>query len=282
MHQLHPLIEACGIEGEDPEVFWKVGEAQGYDTKIGWAAGSHAGQFNVVFSNRNHVPNDRPERSRRLPVDRRRRWGTYFNCPVAEWRRELRARLQGKLEASLPAYMVPSAFVVLDRLPLTPNGKLNRHALPAPEILSGVAWRAPRTQQEEALCEVFAEVLELPRVGIDDNFFDLGGHSLLATRLISRIRKTLSVDLPLRILFEAPTVADLGERLNDGQKASSPLVPLARPAEIPLSFAQRRLWFINRLGGGESDLHDPAGCAPEGSARSCCVAGCAWRSRRAP
>ncbi|HEY4974618.1 MAG TPA: condensation domain-containing protein, partial [Steroidobacteraceae bacterium] len=158
------------------------------------------------------------------------------------------ALLRDALGARLPDYMVPQAFVVLDALPLTPNGKLDRRALPAPDLTPAVL-RLPRTPQEEVLCGLFADVLGLGRVGIDDNFFALGGHSLLATRLISRIRTSLDVEIAIRALFEAPSVAELAKRLHEGEAARPALLALPRPAEIPLSFAQRRLWFLDRLEG---------------------------------
>jgi nonribosomal peptide synthetase DhbF len=133
------------------------------------------------------------------------------------------AELRAHLSRSLPDYMVPSAFVVLDRLPLTPNGKLDRRALPAPEWAAAAVRQSPRTPQEDVLCGLFAEVLGLARVGIDDDFFGLGGHSLLATRLIGRIRATLDVELSIRNLFEAPTVEQLAKRLGESRPYKSSL-----------------------------------------------------------
>ncbi|MEV8631154.1 amino acid adenylation domain-containing protein [Streptosporangium sp. NPDC051023] len=153
------------------------------------------------------------------------------------------------LRERLPWYMVPSAFVVLDELPLNNNGKLDARALPAP--VRETTGPAPRSETEELLCRLFADVLGVDRVGVDDGFFDLGGHSLAATRLAARTEAAFGVRVEAREVFEAPTVAELAARVLSPATAaageSSSPTPRSRPERIPLSYAQRRLWFVNQL-----------------------------------
>ncbi|WP_406215998.1 amino acid adenylation domain-containing protein [Streptomyces decoyicus] len=158
------------------------------------------------------------------------------------------AALREAAARSLPAYMVPSAIVPLEVLPLTVNGKLDRAALPAPDPVTPAPGRAPRSTVAEILCGLFAEILGVDRVGVDDGFFDLGGHSLLATRLVSRMRAVLGAEFSVRDVFEAPTVAGLLARVGDGGERRPALRPAGpRPEVVPLSFAQRRLWFLHQL-----------------------------------
>ncbi len=164
--------------------------------------------------------------------------------------------LRRHVAAALPDYMVPSAFVQLERMPLNPNGKLDRRALPPPARAE--SGRPPRTPTEQALCELYAHVLAAQAVTIDDDFFALGGHSLLAAKLISRIRSTLRVEVPIRALFEGPTPAALAERVAAAINASpGALAPKPRPELIPLSSAQLRMWFQHRMEGLSSTYNLP-------------------------
>jgi amino acid adenylation domain-containing protein len=177
------------------------------------------------------------------------------------------AALREYVAERLPEYMMPSAFLLLDTLPALPNGKVDRHALLALEVKQPERGdgAAPRTPVEEVLCAIWAEVLGVERVGVEDNFFDLGGHSLLVTQVVSRARQVFEVELPLRSLFETPTVAGLAATVEQairesggGELQTPPLIPTPRGGHLPLSFAQQRLWFLDQLEPGSAAYNIPA------------------------
>ncbi|HEX2080123.1 MAG TPA: condensation domain-containing protein, partial [Longimicrobium sp.] len=168
----------------------------------------------------------------------------------------LRAYLGGRL----PEHMVPAAYVALEMLPLTPNGKLDRRALPAPEgdAYARGGFEAPATEMEVALAEIWSDVLRVERVGRRDRFFELGGHSLLAVQVISRVRRTLGVEVALGEVFARPALADFARHLDEAARADLPPVePVDRGGRLALSYAQQRLWFLEQLGAMGSAYHIP-------------------------
>ena len=172
--------------------------------------------------------------------------------------------LREALRASLPAPFIPSAFVILDALPLTPNGKVDRKALPAPEEMAGPAARSDRPvgPVEEALAAIWTELLGSGTIGRHERFFDRGGHSLLAARLVARVRDGLGVEIPLAAVFAEPTLAGLARRIEplveSGSRDDAAPIPRApRSLPLPLSYAQQRLWFLERLQPGTATYNVP-------------------------
>ncbi|HSU13785.1 non-ribosomal peptide synthetase, partial [Longimicrobium sp.] len=249
-------LAAADAGGIAPEALFALADELGRGTEVRPGA---SGALDVLFHPAGGVSSFPAHQDEVQP------WEVYANDP--QWGRRMRALVPALREAArarLPEYMVPSAFVVLEALPVTPNGKVDRAALPAPDTPGsrGETYVAPRTPAEERMAGIWAQVLGMERVGGEDNFFDLGGHSLLATQLVSRVREEFRTELPLRAVFEAPTLAELAGRVEAlaaetrGDAAAPPLVPVPRDGSpLPLSFAQQRQWFIDQMEGAGAAYH---------------------------
>ncbi|UJW29762.1 amino acid adenylation domain-containing protein [Saccharothrix sp. AJ9571] len=167
------------------------------------------------------------------------------------------AELRAFARSRLPEQLVPASWTSVETVPVTANGKLDVSMLPDPEPPETAVASGVMTPLQETLCGIFAGVLGVPEVGIHDDFFALGGHSLLATRLVSRIRPVLGADVPIRVLFEAPTVAALAPRIAEYRTDDTGLTAVPRPERVPLSSAQRRLWFLHHASGPSAAYHMP-------------------------
>ncbi|MGC2743259.1 MAG: alpha/beta fold hydrolase, partial [Candidatus Angelobacter sp.] len=210
----------CAIELED---IWLLEQGLPYRLEIRWS--QEVGACDLLF--RKCVPgmDTKLDMMVRFPGDAvvSDKLEAHVNDPLKpRLAKSLIPELRHWLSEKLPEYMVPGAYVLMESLPLTLTGKLDRRALPAPESMSKNSWKPPRTSQERMLSTVFAEALGVERVSIDDNFFAMGGHSLMATRVISRIRRSLGINLPVRMLFEHPTVEELAQHLAIGVSFENP------------------------------------------------------------
>ncbi|MGB3443712.1 MAG: amino acid adenylation domain-containing protein, partial [Actinophytocola sp.] len=246
-------VRAAAAEraGVEPDDLVAAGAAHGHDTVVTWNGGGAPGELDVLF-----VPRGTPPR-RYSTADGEATAGPAANDPsVLRAAGDLTAALRVFLRERLPEYMVPADMVAFDRFPVNANGKLDRDALPVPEAPSG-GGRPPETERERRLCEVYERVLDVRPVGADDDFFVLGGHSLLAIRLVNAIRTTFGLELDVRTVFDAPTVADLAARLDHAAPAQPALTSRPRPDVLPVSYAQRRLWFLNRLDEEGAAYHIP-------------------------
>ncbi|MBZ5494659.1 MAG: amino acid adenylation domain-containing protein, partial [Acidobacteriia bacterium] len=236
--------------GEDPDAVMALARKLGVE--IRWQRFGSDGIYDAVF-------NPRWRRVSRADQLSAADYERFANTPAKNMGdAELVQELKTYLGQKLPDYMVPPAIVVLPRLPLKPNGKLDRQKLPTPDFnLRTAVYRAPRTPEEEILCEIFAQLLGMDRVGVDDDFFALGGHSLMATRLISRIRALLGADIQVSTVFEAPSVAKLAAKLSGARSSRVALEQKLRPEHLPLSYGQQRLWFIDKLKGSSTEYTIP-------------------------
>ena len=237
------VVAETGGTPATPEELHRVGAAAGYDVAVTW--GARPGTLDAVFMT--PAAPGLALADLYLPPTGDHQRSTHANDPQTNTKI---SAVRQRLSAWLPDYMVPAQIVVLDEFPLTSSGKIDRKALPAP-VFAATPFRAPQTETEKNVAEVFAEVLGLGRVGLDDDFFALGGDSLIATRVSARLQLALGREVPVRYLFDASTVGDLAEYLHRhrGGPALPPVRVMPRPERIPLSYAQQRLWFLDQLQG---------------------------------
>jgi acyl carrier protein len=237
---LRQVLRETGAQGLDPEDLRAPANELSYETQFNWANHGVDGRFDVLFARRREGAT-----SVQTPFNFPRAEGKakalseYVNNPMrGKQARRLVPQLKELAESRLPSYMAPSAFVLLDEMPLMPNGKIDRRALPPPEgirpELRGT-FVAPRTHVERKLADIWSNLLGVSQVGVQDNFFDMGGHSLLATQFVSRVREAFQVEMPLRQLFEQPTIAGLAKLIERaqaeaGELPSNEIVPLSRQA----------------------------------------------------
>ena len=250
---------AAGVE---PAALLELAEEASYLAELSWARHDDEGCFDLVLRRHDVEP-----AATAFPFPKPaagRPWRDYANDPLqGKFARRAVPELRRHLEERLPDFMIPAAFVLLEEMPHTPSGKVDRQALPAPEAVRPellTSYLAPRTAAEQTLTEIWSEVLGIERVGVDDNFFELGGHSMLGTQVISRVRRSFATQVPLKTLFERPTIAELAESLEAGgrRQAAPPLVPAPRDSDLPLSFAQQRLWFLDQLEPGTAAYNMPS------------------------
>ncbi|HEX8852423.1 MAG TPA: phosphopantetheine-binding protein, partial [Pyrinomonadaceae bacterium] len=255
------------VVGVEPEEVWALVDGTPYTAEVVWGEAGAEDTFNLVFR-REGMAAGRPVVAASAKQGGAIDLSVYANSPLrGVLTGSIEPRLRSYLAERLPSYMIPSAFVLLDEMPLTPNGKVDRRALSDIEPGSTTAeesYVAPRTETEEVIASLWGEVLGLSRVGVRSDFFTLGGHSLRATQIISRLHRAFGVELPLRTLFESPTVEALARRVAEASEGSTRATELPeierveREGRLPLSFAQQRLWFIHQMEPSSASYNIPA------------------------
>ncbi|WP_204014595.1 non-ribosomal peptide synthetase, partial [Virgisporangium aurantiacum] len=259
---LRAELSADRGDGIDPAELVRLAGAHGYHAELSWASAHEDGRYDVVLA-----PATASRAPARFPAPEPGSADRYTNNPLGARLRDQRLRrlgpaLREHVSQRLPEHMRPAHYVFLDSLPLTTSGKVDRRALPEPDPVRpnlGTDYVEPRTPTEEVLAEIWAGLLGVDRVGAGDNFFDLGGHSILATQVVSRVRTTFEVELPLAALFETPVLNELAGTIDAAsrQRLAPPLVPAGRDRPLPLSFAQQRLWFLDQFDPGSPEYNVP-------------------------
>jgi acyl carrier protein len=251
--EFRKLQDDRGVIGVEPEDLWALEKQFPYSVEIGWSEAGAIDTFDVLLK-RHGVQVE--EAAGVVGSRRKPNWRMFTNSPShAQPARDLLPLMRGFLAQRLPEHMIPSSITELKEVPLTANGKIDRLAISRLEVsnrrVAGTVFAAPKTPAETSLAEIWAEVLRLERVGVHDNFFEIGGHSLLATQVISRVRERLGVDLPLRSVFESPTVFELAKGLEERRQTYPAVaVPISKSANIKAAVLPKE---IDQLSEDEID-----------------------------